>query len=252
MLTSLSPELLFLASCALVVIFAAFVHGSVGLGFPMIATPLLASLSDLPTAIMLTLLPTTAVNLMSIASEGRILAALRRYWLLALMSLVGSAIGTQILIASQSDIFKLLLAVSILSYLALDRFKLSMPWIAKHPGPARILCGLLAGLLGGLTNVMAPVLIVYALESKLEKREFIQASNLCFLGGKLIQLCLFSLHGRYTGEVLGQSALLVVFVLIALNVGIRLRRRLSSEHYRPMLKGLLLVLAGVLFYQYFS
>ena len=51
---------------AVVFLLAAFIHGSIGFGFPMVATPLLALFTDIQTGIVLTLIPTLLVNLISI------------------------------------------------------------------------------------------------------------------------------------------------------------------------------------------
>ncbi len=100
---------------------AAFIHGSIGFGFPMVATPLLALFTDLQTAIVLTFIPTLLVNLISIISEGDILLAARRHLSLALFAILGSAAGTQILLSVNSDIFKGLLGIVILIYLLVEK-----------------------------------------------------------------------------------------------------------------------------------
>jgi uncharacterized membrane protein YfcA len=51
----LSSEVLIAAT--FIFFFAAFIHGSIGFGFPMVATPLLALITDIQTAIILTLIP---------------------------------------------------------------------------------------------------------------------------------------------------------------------------------------------------
>ncbi len=80
-------------TAAFIFFFAAFIHGSIGFGFPMVATPLLALVTDIQTAIILTLIPTLLVNFVSITSEGHILYAFRRYLSLALLAMAGSAIA---------------------------------------------------------------------------------------------------------------------------------------------------------------
>lgn len=50
-----------------------------GFGFPLVATPLLVLFMDLRAAVLLTLIPTIAINLVSIATERRWLEALRRF-----------------------------------------------------------------------------------------------------------------------------------------------------------------------------
>ena len=46
--------------------FAGLVHGTLGLGFQMMATPLLAMITDVRSAVLITLIPTMAVNIVSI------------------------------------------------------------------------------------------------------------------------------------------------------------------------------------------
>ena len=83
-----SLELLIFAG--IISFFAAFIHGSIGLGFPIVATALLALFTDIQTAIILTLIPNILANIVSIKSEGSILVASRRYLSFALLVMLGS------------------------------------------------------------------------------------------------------------------------------------------------------------------
>lgn len=111
---------------------------------------------------------------------------------------------------------------------------------------SRIVFGLSAGILGGLTNVMAPVLIIYSLESKYSKSDIIQASNLCFLLGKIIQLLLFATHGRFRLKELSISLVVLFFVLMALYTGVRIKRKIKVDMYQRLLRGFLLILSVTL------
>lgn len=234
---------------ALIFFFAAFVHGSIGFGFPLLSTPLLALITDLQTAILLTLIPTVLVNLVSIASEGHFFVALRRFFPIALLAMFGTVVGTHVLVAFDSEFFKLLLAVAILVYLLAERIKIQLSWIRHYPLIAKVLFGLSAGLLGGMTNVMAPVLIIYSLESGHSKSDLIQVSNLCFLVGKITQLVVFSLLGQYTLDELSLSPLMLLVVALALFLGVHIKKRIRSDIYITVLKGFLLLLSLILFGQ---
>lgn len=228
---------------------AAFFHGSIGFGFPMVATPLLALSTNLQTAIILTLLPTTFVNLTSIANEGQFLRAFRKHLPLALCAMLGSAIGTQILIVTNSELFKALLAVAILGYLMIDKFQVRLEWVERRPNLSMMIFGLTAGVLGGLTNVMAPVLIIYSLEAKFEKAEIVQLANICFLFGKAIQLVLFTLHGKFTYDELILSSTMLLLVFAALFAGFKIKRRIPQQTYKQVLRAFLFLLALSLLYQ---
>jgi hypothetical protein len=121
----------FLIIFSIIIFISSLVHGSIGFGFPMIATPLLAMVTDMKTAILYIAIPTLLINLISIYSEGNFLQAVKRFYPLAIIGMIGSAIGTQILIYSSSELFKLLLAFSILLYLFIQKFKIQMKWIRE-------------------------------------------------------------------------------------------------------------------------
>jgi uncharacterized membrane protein YfcA len=228
---------------------AAFIHGSIGLGFPMVATPLLALFTDIQTAIILTIIPSLLTNLVSIRSEGNILSASHRYLSLAIFVMAGSAIGTQLLIFTNSEIFKALLAVTIIVYLFADKIKLNLSWVARNQILSRFIFGVSAGILGGLTNVMAPVLIIYTLESKHSKSDTIQALNFCFLFGKITQFILFSINGKFALEKITVSSVMLIAASVALYLGITIRKKIEPSAYRKILKLVLLILAVLLFVQ---
>ena len=215
----------------------------------MVATPILALLTDFQTAIILTLPPSILTNLISIRSEGNIAIASRRHLSLAIFVLSGSAIGTQILIFTNAEIFKGLLALTILIYLLAEKLNFKLGWVSEHIGFSKVFFGISAGILGGLTNVMAPVLIVYALESKYSKKDTIQALNFCFLFGKITQLILFTANFQLTSILLSVSSVMFIVAVFALTLGLHIRKKIKVNTYRDILRLVLLILAFLLFYQ---
>lgn len=235
----------FLIALTLILFFSALLHGSIGFGFPMIATPLLAIFTDIQTAILFTLIPTILVNLTSIISEEKFMVVFREFFPFAVLTMIGSALGTGVLIYANSDYFKLLLALIILIYLFMDKLKTNLTFVQKYPNQSLVF----AGFLGGLTNVMAPILIIYALESKYTKSQTIQFSNLCFLFGKIIQLILFSLYGTFALEEVGISLGSLLGVAVALYFGVKIKKRIDAKIYTRFIKVLLFVISLVLLYQ---
>jgi len=239
----------FLVFLSIVLFFAALVQGSIGFGFPLISTPLLAMITDLKTAVLYVAIPTLLINIISILSEGNFLQAIKRFYPIALMAMIGSAIGTQVLVYSSSDFFKLLLAISIFFYLFIQNFKFEMKWVNKNSRLSIVVFGFVSGMLGGLANGMSPILIIYSLESKHTKKEVIQSSNLCFLFGKIAQVIVFLLHGAFTQQVLTSSVLSLVVVLVAVIIGIKIRNKVPQDNYNKIIKIFLFLLAITLGYQ---
>lgn len=228
-----------------VLLLAAFVHGAFGFGFPMVATPLLALFMDMRAAILLTLIPTVSINLASIFSERHWREALRTFWPIPTFTIVGSFIGTQVLLSVDPEPFRLLLALVLVAYLVTDRFHRAER--ERHaPTWVLALLGLSLGLLAGLVNIFAPVLVVFALYTRMNPTLMVAAFNLSFVTSKSGQIAGFVANGAFDLATLKQSLLILPAVLAALWLGIRVRRRMHGDTYRRLLRDSLWVMAALL------
>ncbi|ROR32377.1 sulfite exporter TauE/SafE family protein [Inmirania thermothiophila] len=236
---------------AAILALAGLVHGTLGVGFPLTATPLLAVFTDVRAAILLTLLPTVVVNVLSIARGGRWSESLGRHWPLAVLIPAGTVLGTALLARVDPAPFRLLLAAVIGLYLLNRRERHpAFAWVRRHRLAAYGLFGLAAGFLAGTVNVMVPLLVILGLELEMPPRVMVQVFNLCFLTGKLTQIGTFATLGALTPALLGAAAPLALVAAAALLVGMRLRERIAVETYRTLLRRLLAVLAVVLVAQF--
>ena len=231
--------------------FAGFVHGTLGVGFPLTATPLLALFMDVQTAILITLFPNIVVNILSIIKGGNWSQSIGRYWPLAIYASIGSMIGTEILITAPPEPFKLLLAILIIIYLNTSRLsRIKLDWIGTQRHFSMAVFGLVAGLMGGTTNVMLPILVIFALELGLATTVMIQVFNLCFMMGKITQVGVFSLEGLLDVGLLFATIPAVIVSAVILLIGMRLRDRIKTETYRRFLNYLLVITSVILIMQF--
>lgn len=236
-----------------VMIFAGLVHGALGLGFPMVATPLIALFVDVRIAIVITLLPTAVVNLASVAVHNNFQCVVARYLPLALATILGSVIGSALLAVTGADIFRLLLALLILVFLWTQyQGKLPNQWLQINRIVLLILVGLLAGFAGGTTNVMVAILLIYFLSLDVARGEMVTAMNLCFLLGKLSQIAVFLVIGLISLPLLLKTAPLAAVALGSLLVGQRIGSRVPQERYKRWLRYLLAVMAAILIVQFLT
>ena len=234
----LHDELLFLA----VSLLAAFVHGAFGLGFPLLSTPLLLLGFDLRTAILLTLVPTVSINLVSILSEHHWRAALRDYWPIPAFTIVGSFLGTQVLLNVDPDPFRFLLAVVLIGYLVSDHLHRSEHLI-RVPKWGMALFGLSLGLLAGVVNIFAPLVVAYALYTRMPVTLMVATFNLSFITSKSGQIIGFVSQGAFDLGVVKLAVFALPLILGALWLGIRVRKRVDMATYRGMLRGSLWVIS---------
>jgi hypothetical protein len=235
-----------------VVIVSALAHGALGFGFPMLSTPLFAALTDVRTAILLTLAPTVVVNLSSIIGEGRWDPAVLRQWPLAVYAAIGGVIGTSLLLRLDPEPFRLLLAAMMFLYLFLQqRPDFRLGFIERHPQTSMLGFGLTAGLMAGTVNTMVPVLIVYVLELGLLASATVQLFNLCFMAGKLSQVGTFVAAGVIESRLLVLWLMLAVPSVAALMLGRSVRRKIKGDTYLRIMQWTLAGLGLLLIVQYF-
>jgi uncharacterized membrane protein YfcA len=228
-----------------VLLLAAYIHGAAGFGFPLVATPLLVLSMDLRSAILLTLLPTIAINLVSIVSEPRWREALRRFWPIPVFTLVGSVLGTQVLLSVNPEPFRLLLVIVLVAFLLLDRRQGSGPE-RPVPGIGLALLGLGMGMMAGLVNVFSPIVVAFALYTRMSPALMVATFNLSFITSKTGQLMSFAAGDALDPAVIRLALIALPLVLLALWVGIRLRRRLDQDAYRVWLRRALWIVVAAL------
>ena len=234
-----------------VILVSGWVHGALGLGFPLLATPALATIMDVRSAILVTLLPTMAVNIASIANHRGRLEEARQYAPLILFILLGSLLGTSILAIADPEPFRLLLAALILLFLW-GKVRIPTTTFSNRPLTVMAITGLAAGMAAGITNVMVAILIIYFLSLGTARDVMVPAMNACFLVGKAAQILVLALAGLVSLGLLLETAPLALAAVLALQLGQRAQAGLPAENYQRLLKGLLLLLALVLLWQFFA
>jgi uncharacterized protein len=234
-----------------VVIFAALVQGALGLGFPLLATPLIALVTDIRSAIIIVLLPCVATVLVSILKGAGLRAVIARFWMMPIYMFVGAAIGTRLFVEYPGFPYALLLATVIFIYLNLDRLgRAEFEVVRRHHGPFGFVFGVVAGMSEGTANVAAPPLVVYYFSLGLHPTAFVQALNICFLTGKTTQFATLATAGGVPASQWLATLPLAGIATIAALQGTRVRDRVDAATYRRWLKGALLAMAVILVAQH--
>ena len=234
-----------------VILFAGLVHGTLGLGFPMVATPILATMMDVRSAILITLLPTIAVNIASIINSRSSLASTRPFIPLVGFAILGSIAGATVLAVTDPAPFRIVLAGLILFYLW-SNLRISKQWLDQNSLLAMAGFGVLAGLAAGTTNVMVAVLIMYFLSLGTARTTMVPTLNACFLVGKASQIAVLAIAGLVGISLIIETTPLAIAAVIALLLGQRLQSRIEVSTYQSILRKLLLLLAAVLIYQFLN
>src|SRR5687768_15595998 len=94
-----------LAYVVVVCALSGFAHGALGFGFPLVATPLVALVIDMKSAIAILAPLTLVLTVISSFRGGPLMDVVRRFWFVPLATAAGAWLGTRVLIATPPEPF---------------------------------------------------------------------------------------------------------------------------------------------------
>lgn len=239
-----------LAFLAATCLLSGFAHGALGFGFPILATPLVALVIDIKSAIALLAPVTLVLTVISALRGGELGRILREFWFLPLAMALGAWLGTRVLLAAPPEPFVFVLAFTILLYLNLDRLGRGHSELVRATRAASgIAFGFVAGIFEAVANVAGPVLLIYFMLLGLAPQQIVQTLNLCFSMGKGAQTATWAASGQISQAAWLAIGGLVVPSVAALYAGMRVRSRIDGLTYRRWLRGALWVMAVLLLAQ---
>jgi uncharacterized membrane protein YfcA len=221
---------------------AAFVKGATGLGFPLIATPTIALLLDIRTAVTVLILPNLFMDSAQVIRDGIPYDVFRRFSSLILPTIIGVFLGTMALVHTPLWILNFCLGVMVIVFVLSNMLKFDFTISPRGEKILSPICGLLSGFLNGLTNAAGPTLAIYLYSLKLEKRNFVKSIATIFVTTKLTQLVAVSTWNLLNWDTLTLSGQVLLFTLAGFYAGIKAQDRVNQKDFN---RGLLILLAVI-------
>ncbi|MBN2752206.1 MAG: sulfite exporter TauE/SafE family protein [Rhodospirillaceae bacterium] len=220
------------------------VKGTVGMGLPMIAVPILSTVLDPRTAIATIMLPNLGANILQAHSTGNIIQTTVAYRRLTIPLLLGSVAGTMVITSIPMTQAALILGglVSLFAVSTLAGWRPTLP--SGIDRRLRPIVGAISGVIGGMSSFLAPTLVPYLMTLNLEKTAFIHIMGVLFFLGQLPLFVGLALTGFAPPSVLAISAAGWLAVGVAMNLGKRLRDRIP-QHLFMTLVGIMLLTTGL-------
>ena len=240
---NLDPTLILVG---IALLFASFVKGASGLGFPLIATPTVALLLDIRTAITILLIPNIVMDVAQVFRDGFPFAVLRRFAWFFFATIVGVFLGTAVLVTLPLWVLNFCLGVMVLVFVTFNWLKFD---VRVSPALEKLLIvpiGFISGFLNGITNAAGPVLAIYLYSLRLEKREFIKTIATIFVFTKLSQLAAVSSWNLFNSSTLLLSVQITLFTLTGFYAGLKTQDRIHQQTFNRALLILLFVIGVTL------
>ncbi|MPZ77408.1 MAG: TSUP family transporter [Deltaproteobacteria bacterium] len=227
-------------------LFAAFVKGASGMGFPLIATPMVALLLDIRIAITILLLPNIVMDVAQVFRDGFPFAVLRRFGRLFIATVIGVFLGTALLIKLPLWVLNSCLGVMVLVFVTSNWLRLDFTIAPRLERQLSLPVGFISGFLNGMTNAAGPALAIYLYSLKLEKRQFIKSIATIFIMTKLTQLVAVSSWNLFNASTLLLSLQVTLFTLAGFYAGLKTQDRVNQQTFSRALLILLFTIGVTL------
>lgn len=227
----------------LTILGAGTVKGVVGIGAPLVAVPLLATIYDVPTAIAVMTIPLLVSSSWQMwANRG---ARLRRGTLLLLLSgcVAGVVIGTLLLGVIPHVWLDFVLAALVFGYVAihLGRPDIVLSQQGAHRAAAPV--GVVTGILQGAAGVSTPVSVTFVLAQHLKREAFLFATQSIFTVMAVTQILSLSTVGIMTPELGLASLAALVPMMVGTWLGQYLGHLASQRTFERLTLAVLVLIA---------
>lgn len=225
---------------------AAFVKGATGLGFPLIATPTVALLLDIRTAITILILPNLFMDSAQVLRGGFPYEVLRRFANLIAPTIIGVFLGTMVLVKLPLWMLNFCLGIMVLVFVFANMLRLSFTISLRAEKILSPLFGFVSGFLNGMTNAAGPSLAIYLYSLNLEKRAFVKSIATVFVVTKISQLVAISTWNLFNWETVSLSFQVLLFTLAGFYTGIKAQDRVNQQTFNRGLMALLFLIGLIL------
>jgi uncharacterized membrane protein YfcA len=233
---------------------AAIVAGSLvkavtGVGFPLLAVPVIAAFTSIEAAVVVIALPNLVANLVLTHGERDHRGANPDLRVLVVTSLAGGVTGTFLLTRVPSGPLTLALAGMVIVYVvtvfATPDF--TLPRRAARAGSPVV--GAVAGVAQGATGVSGPLVVTWVSVYRLPRDAFVASVTAMFAASGVGQIIGIVADGGYDGGRLTATVAGIVVVVVTLPLGARLRRLIPLEVFQMLVMTVLVVSAITLVVQ---
>ena len=224
----------FIGQICLIFILAGLVNGAVGSGLPTIGIGLGALISDIPTAMMLILVPTVLTNIIQIWNTGSVGDVITKCWAFLLGSVLLVPLGLWAVVSLLAFPFERVLGLTILVYSLASLNGYNPVMQMQHNHRLGMGLGLVNSVLTGMTGSMSVPGVMYLRSLQLSKDDLLCAMGVVFLISTIAMGMSLWWFERATQDLSILSVAMCLPVGLGVWCGRRLRRALSEDQFKQI------------------
>lgn len=221
----------------------ALVKGVTGLGYPVLAVPLIALVIGIEDAVVIVALPNLAANVYLCWEAREHRDGARDLGRLVGFGALGAVVGTVALVNLPELPLRIALALTIayfvVQFLRHPELRVDRATATRWSPVA----GTVIGVMQGSVGVSGPVVATWLHGYRLPKETYVFSITLIFGVTGAVQIATLGGQGQFTGDRLLAAAAAAVPVAVCIPLGVRLRQRLAGPAFERAVLAVLVVSA---------
>lgn len=221
-------------TCLLLATFlgAGVVKGVTGMGLPTVAMGVLGAVMSPLAAAAILIIPSFVTNVWQMLAGRDKLRLMRRLWLMMLCIVIGTVLGTRLLVVVDPIWSGRALGVALIAYAAYALFSPTISTSERVESWLSPIIGMVTGTVTGATGVFVIPAVPYLQSLGLQKDELVQALGLSFTVSTVALAGGLLAHGAFRIDQIGLSLLAVLPALVGMWLGSMVRQKISPKAFR--------------------
>lgn len=226
------PHIVAAVVCSLIV--AGLLKGTIGVGMPVIALPLLSLFIDVKSVAMLLSMPLIFSNLPQALEGGKTARSLTQLTPVGIGMIPGLFLGVRILLAIDANTARIVAGLVLIGVGGITLFapKLALP--PRLVLPAGIAFGFFGGILGGLAAMAGPLVFIFMLAKGLRGKAFTKEASLYLVISSALLAILLAASREFSWLDLLISTAAMLPVGLGMYAGQHMRDRIAPETFRKL------------------
>ncbi|HEY7298713.1 MAG TPA: sulfite exporter TauE/SafE family protein [Xanthobacteraceae bacterium] len=218
--------------CSLVV--AGLLKGTIGVGMPIVALPLLSLFIDVKSATMLLSMPLIFSNLPQALEGGKTGRCLVQLMPVLIGMIPGLFLGVRVLLAVDANVARIIAGLVLMTVGVVTLLAPKLQIQPRMVLPTGVTFGFFGGIMGGTAAMAGPLVFIFLLAKGLRGKAFTKEASLylVFSSGLLAILLTASHEFGWLDVAVSTAATLPVF--IGMYAGQHMRDKIAPETFRKL------------------
>jgi uncharacterized membrane protein YfcA len=218
--------------CCLIV--AGLLKGTIGVGMPVVALPLLSLFIDVKSAAMLLNMPLVFSNLPQALEGGKTGRCLMQLMPVFLGMIPGLFLGVRTLLAVDANVARIIAGVVLMGVGGITLLAPKLQLHSRLVLPGGITFGFFGGILGGIAAMSGPLVFIFLLAEGLREKAFTKEASLFLVVSSGLLAILLTASREFSWLDVSVSTAATLPVVLGMYVGQQMRDKIAPEIFRKL------------------